>query len=57
MSNVQEQAQDKPKSVYFDPDLHREVKIHCAQSGYTVRDFCEAALREKMNSVNKRVAA
>ncbi len=58
MKIVQEPAQqNKTKTVYIDQDLHRQIKIQCAESGHTVRGFCEAVLRKKLASGDRRVSA
>lgn len=42
-------VQIKRFTVLLPLELHQELKVHSAKTGQTLKDFVEAALREKLD--------
>jgi hypothetical protein len=41
-------AQTKRATIYFDPDLHRALRLKAAETSRTVTDLVNAAVREAL---------
>lgn len=54
-----QQAPNPPKkmkvlNVRLDPELHKQVRIHCIQNNTTVESFTSEALLEKLERDNEQ---
>lgn len=40
--------------IRIDPELHRRLKVRCAELGSTMRDFVEKLIREALNDQKQK---